>query len=329
MARSHGAPFQTNPLAKPPSCRSSDPCFTQTNKGTGAALEGVSLEVSPGAYGQAAILAQAKGIGGVYSFSQSSYGGEFESDGSGYALIAATDSTKGTAFIAENNANSFGPAIFAISKSQGAPAVVVQSATAAGLDVTTINGTAAEFATTGAQGVAIGAENVYSDGYLFSGQGVYGEAFLLDSKGDGDFRGVVSASAFTTNVREGSTLRATFGSQNTRASLEDTGSARLTNGQRIVRFDSAFAGVIDADAGYEVFLTPDGDTRGLYVSQKLHSGFIVREIEGGKNSIEFDYRIIGRPRGASGARLPEVHLRKPPRVTLSSTTATPEPGGSR
>jgi hypothetical protein len=44
---------------------------------------------------------------------------------------------------------------------------------------------------------------------------------------------------------------------------------------------------------YRVFLTPEGDCRGLYVRRKANS-FEVRELMGGTSSITFSYRIVGR-----------------------------------
>lgn len=90
----------------------------------------------------------------------------------------------------------------------------------------------------------------------------------------------------------------------TSATIEDLGEARLEGGRAIVRFDRDFASTIDRSVGYLVFLTPMGDTRGLYVRLKTPAGFEVRETEGGRSSLLFDYRIVARPLGANGDRLP-------------------------
>jgi len=101
-----------------------------------------------------------------------------------------------------------------------------------------------------------------------------------------------------------------FNSESTRATIEDTGTARLVAGEGTVRFDSALAEAIDMQQGYQVLLTPDGDTRGLYVAQKYQGGFIVRETEHGRSSIYFDYRIVAHPVGSNGERLPAVSIKK-------------------
>jgi len=51
-----------------------------------------------------------------------------------------------------------------------------------------------------------------------------------------------------------------------------------------------------------VFVTPEGDCRGLYVHRKRSSSFEVRELAGGKSSIAFSYRIVGRRKDIKGDR---------------------------
>jgi hypothetical protein len=136
--------------------------------------------------------------------------------------------------------------------------------------------------------------------------------FDVDYGGNGTFSGDVTASQFNTDVRthDGGDVAA-FGAESTRATLEDTGTARLTGGLGAVRFDQSLRRVIDTRSGYQVFLTPGGDTRGLYTFAKYQDGFIVREIEHGRSSIDFDYRVVFHPHGASQERLPELQLRRP------------------
>jgi hypothetical protein len=69
----------------------------------------------------------------------------------------------------------------------------------------------------------------------------------------------------------------------------------MVGGVANVAIDPAFAAVMD-HKWYYVFLTPLGDTRGLYVSAKAPSAFQVRESEGGRSRLEFDYRIVAGPR---------------------------------
>jgi hypothetical protein len=95
-------------------------------------------------------------------------------------------------------------------------------------------------------------------------------------------------------------------------SVEDYGEAQLVNGQASVALRPDFANVIDRDASYLVFVTPEGNTNGLYIAQKNPSGFTVRENNGGHASVAFEYRIVARPFGSTDARLPMVEIGRPP-----------------
>jgi hypothetical protein len=95
-----------------------------------------------------------------------------------------------------------------------------------------------------------------------------------------------------------------YASESASPTIEDIGTARMFGGIANVAIDAAFASVIDRNSPYYVFLTPLGDTRGLYVSVKAPSGFQVREIEGGRSRLDFDYRIVAHPLDAANDRLP-------------------------
>ncbi len=90
--------------------------------------------------------------------------------------------------------------------------------------------------------------------------------------------------------------------------MEDFGEGQMANGLAYVRFDSAFAKTIDQASNYIVFITPEGDSRGLYVTQKTPAGFSVRENQGGHSTLSFGYRIVAKPYGVSAARLPMVNM---------------------
>jgi len=86
---------------------------------------------------------------------------------------------------------------------------------------------------------------------------------------------------------------------------EDFGTAQLHSGVVEVALLPSFLDAVDIRQGYLVFLTPDGDSRGLYVAQKAADGFEVREHGGGKSNISFDYRLVARPRRAQTAAQPK------------------------
>lgn len=103
-----------------------------------------------------------------------------------------------------------------------------------------------------------------------------------------------------------------YSAESTTATIEDVGTARMDGGVANVRIPQDFASAVNPGSMYYVFLTPLGDTRGLYVSFKGSAGFQVREVEHGRSSIDFDYRIVGRPFAASNDRLPPAPpIRRP------------------
>lgn len=91
--------------------------------------------------------------------------------------------------------------------------------------------------------------------------------------------------------------------------MEDLGEGQLTGGSAVIALEPKFASAIDQHANYLVFLTPEGDCRGLYVAQKTSTAFTVRELQGGRSSLQFNYRIVAKPYGDSAARLPMTDAR--------------------
>ena len=85
--------------------------------------------------------------------------------------------------------------------------------------------------------------------------------------------------------------------------FEDFGSGQLSNGTVTVALEPTFRQTVNTEADYHVFLTPNGDSRGLYVTQKTDVSFEVREQEGGTSSVAFDYRIVARRKGYEQIRL--------------------------
>ena len=88
--------------------------------------------------------------------------------------------------------------------------------------------------------------------------------------------------------------------------FEDFGSGQLQNGEAEITLDPTFAETVNTESKYHVFLTPNGDSQGLYIARKSPAGFEVREQRGGKSDIAFDYRIVARRRGYETVRLRQV-----------------------
>jgi hypothetical protein len=88
--------------------------------------------------------------------------------------------------------------------------------------------------------------------------------------------------------------------------FEDAGSAQLRNGSVAVAFDRVFVQTVNGDVDYHVFITPNGECEGLYVTNKSGQGFEVHELHGGHSNIAFDYRIMARRKGFENVRMQDV-----------------------
>ena len=105
--------------------------------------------------------------------------------------------------------------------------------------------------------------------------------------------------------------------------IEDYGQGRLIDGQAYVHVDAKFANVIDRTSNYLVFITPEGDSRGLYVDQKTSAGFFVHENQGGRSTLNFTYRIAARPFGSKETRLPMVEMKRATRLPIPPHSVFP------
>lgn len=106
--------------------------------------------------------------------------------------------------------------------------------------------------------------------------------------------------------------------------FEDFGRAELTEGQARVELDPDFAAVARTEDDYHVFLTAEGDSNGLFVTNRSASSFEVREQQQGTRSLTFSYRIVARRKGVQAERLPKVELPPPiPEEELLEETGLP------
>ncbi len=74
--------------------------------------------------------------------------------------------------------------------------------------------------------------------------------------------------------------------------FEDAGSGQLLNGVAVITLDPDFLQTVNAGTNYKVFPVPNGDCKGLYVTNKTANSFEVRELGGGTSNVVFDYRIM-------------------------------------
>ncbi len=105
--------------------------------------------------------------------------------------------------------------------------------------------------------------------------------------------------------------------------FEDAGSGQLSNGSAVINLENLFGQAVNTGIDYHVFLTPNGDCKGLYVSQKSATSFEVHELGGGTSSIAFDYRIMAKRKGFENIRMADKT------AEFTQHRPTKRPAGSR
>jgi hypothetical protein len=85
--------------------------------------------------------------------------------------------------------------------------------------------------------------------------------------------------------------------------FEDVGRAQLRQGAARIEVDPDFAAVSGIGDDYHVFVTPEGPSNGLYVSERGPRGFEVREQNEGTSEISFSYRIMTKRADVKAGRL--------------------------
>jgi hypothetical protein len=148
-------------------------------------------------------------------------------------------------------------------------------------------------------------EDMTTGGVLIAGfNDVHQLKFEVDDLGN-VYAHTFNATLFTTRQTTSAGPEiTTYANQSSTPTVEDFGEGQLVNGRAAVAFERTFGTTIDRTAGYMVFITPEGDTHGLYVTQKTAVGFVVRENQGGRSTVAFSYRIVAKPFGATATRLP-------------------------
>lgn len=210
-----------------------------------------------------------------------------------------------------------------------------------GVDGVSTDGTGVSGQSTGGDGVAGQSTNLYGiEAHSTNDAGVYTESdnFIgawatgptglvadctatdeIEGYGAGGPNYFVDCTGSTTSVvRSRNHLYATTSTpRSTLPVLEDYGEGQLVDGHATVQLDPAFAATITDRSPYLVFVTPDGDTKGLYVTNKTLQSFDVRETQGGTSSLTFDYRIVARPASDNRPRM-TLAMHAPPAPRLES-----------
>lgn len=107
-------------------------------------------------------------------------------------------------------------------------------------------------------------------------------------------------------TKDGARQLETYSVQSAENWVEDYGSGQLIHGSAVISVEPAFAETVNTGVEFHVFLTPGGDCKGLYVSNKTANSFEVHELGGGTSDISFDYKIVAKRSGLEAQRLADV-----------------------
>jgi hypothetical protein len=279
---------------------------------SGTGVEGIANATSGVSFGVVGVNSSTSGIGvegnasatsgtnaGVYGISASSSGvGTFGAAGTSYSSIGAA--LKGTPAGVWGDTGNLGTAgVLATAGGNEAVAAYNNATNVAAMFVEnqTTNTTAIVFAT-------------------FSGTGGFCDVFV---NGNLTCSGSVGGHAVLSDGREA----ALYGVQAADNWMEDAGSGQLHDGVTLVTLDAAYAQTVNTGLDYHVFLTPNGDCKGLYVTQKSPTSFEVHEMGSGASNIAFDYRIMARRKGFENVRLADITGKIQRDTRLQSAAAKP------
>ena len=160
---------------------------------------------------------------------------------------------------------------------------------------------------------SIDSQSIYAENDSASSQAIVFEARGGPQSGSGictiSVSGDLSCTGTVSNVvnsADGSSKVQTYSMQSAENWLEDAGTGQMAGGFAHVDLEPIYGATVNTGVEYHVFLTPKGDCMGLYVTNETTRGFDVRELGGGRSSIEFDYRIMAKRAGSENLRLVDV-----------------------
>jgi hypothetical protein len=293
----------------------------QTTSSSNAAVEGDNPASGPGVFGNCTV---GTGSGtGVKGASESGTGVAGISS-SGTGVLGASFGSIGVSGTT-NTAAGGSPAVQGVNFGGGGPGVVGFSGTGTGVG----GGTASGIGFGGVADTGNGVQGQTTSGIAVEGiaTGASGfSAYFTGGQGaaiNGNLTVMGKSYKSAAVPGKDGTLVRLYCVESPECWFEDFGRAQLSNGSTTVQLEPGFGGVVKTD-DYHVFLTPHGETNGLYVTNQTPSSFAVHEGHGGSSTVSFSYRIVAKRKDVTGTRL--EHVDEPPAVhllTLPELPATP------
>ena len=263
-----------------------------------------------GVYGVGGLIGT-QGIIGSSSSAANSVGvyGQNKGTGSGASGVKG-ETTNGTGVAGYHNATSgAGQGVYAQTSSPGGFGVVGQSTAPAGVGLLGYCAVPASGAIAFAGSASPGNYAAYFTGtVVVSGQLV------------------VSNPSYKSGVLKHSvdgTDRLVYCMESPESWIEDFGEGKLVNGKAEVKLDPDFAAVVQMD-DYAVFLMPEGDCKGLFVTNKSAKGFSAQELQGGTSSLAFRYRVVAKPKVGAGVTLKRLEKFTMPKAPTIDPATLPE-----
>jgi len=316
------------------SCSSSSPCVTDSNTGTGPGLKSASAQgdaligrttsnSTRGPNGKAGVIGMdgstsgafdsgVKGVStrGIGVTGLSTSGTAVRAKGMGGNLFVGNGSAGTDVFRVDDGGNVFADGEMAVGNNPNTSFGLEARGTVEALVGVGLSNGSAAVASTGVSGASL-----YIATNAFNTQ-----TLRADDSGNLIITGLIFTAGGCSlgcvrDLQQPGTRVVTYAPREASPVVEDVGEGQLTDGRAYVALDPNFASVIDQHGHYSVFITPEGDNRGLFVTGKTTRGFTVRESQGGRSTLPFSYRIVAQPYGPAQPRLARVNFAAQPRLT--------------
>jgi len=117
---------------------------------------------------------------------------------------------------------------------------------------------------------------------------------------------------FITRLETSDGQKSLYSIQSAETEYVFSGSAKLQGGVARVDFDVVTREIIDPEKPMKINITLTSEALGVYMSGKDGSGFVVKEVQGGKSDATFDYVVIATRKGkVEPMAQPEVEVPVP------------------
>jgi trimeric autotransporter adhesin len=293
----------------------------QSSSPTGNGVIGIATATSGSPNGVVGEISSPNGAGvlGVANattgFNNGVFAATFSNEGAGVSGNAVSTSGNPVGVVGTSAGANGGIGAWGIFQATSGSGVGVRG----DLEEPTASGAAGLFLTVSPTSVAGQFANFSRQGLILQGlsgpfDATQKEVFSVDSSGNLHITGNLTVDGMkssTAKLQDGREV-ALYAVESPENWFEDFGSGELQNGVAWVPLEASFSQAVNATVNYHVFLTPNGDSNGLYVARKTAAGFEIREHGGGTSNVAFDYRIVARRRGYEAIRMLQVPERKTP-----------------